>query len=206
MSSSTDQPTNQPTDTKGLNSNDYATQWCSLLMQEPDQCQSGVVYASAKLADPSVNPKDIASMCTASPSNQNVNDTEAFRYGCYLMTAFNDPAKNFCTANVTMGGIPYNVPYPCQQTCDSLFSDKKSVKKCREAVCEMLENPSVTGGPGVCTPDFNTQYDLLSSARYIPQSFSCNSNYPSAPDAVGCTVAELQASMLGYIQNQNNTS
>jgi hypothetical protein len=206
MSSSTDQQTNQPTNPKGLNPNDYALQWCTALMQEPDQCQSGVTYASFKLSDPSVNPKDIASICTASPSNPNVVDTEAFRYGCYLTTAFNDPAQNFCTAKVNMEGKSYSVPYPCKETCNSLFSQTNDVGKCQDAVCQMLENPSSTGGPGVCTPDFNNQYDLLSSARYLPQTFSCNSNYPSAPNVVGCTVAELQASMLGYIQNQNNQS
>lgn len=203
MSSSTN---NQPTNPTGLSPKDYALQWCNALMQEPDECKNGANYASDKLRDSSVNPKDIASMCTASSTNQDpkVTDTEAFRYGCYLTTAFNDPTQNYCTANVSMGGTSYSVPYPCKTTCNSLFSQSNDVGKCQDAVCQMLGNPSSTGGPGVCTPDFNTQYDLLSAPRYLPQTFSCNSNYPSTTDVVGCTVAELQASMLGYIQNQND--
>lgn len=202
-----------------MDPNSYALQWCNTLMPSQcapdnkncvDNCKLGIEYAAIKLLDKTINPKSIAASCMNAPGNQ-VNDTEAFRYGCLLATTFNDPAQNFCTARVKMGDNQYSVPYPCPKSCDSLLVDSKiDVPKCKDAVCQML-TPSYAGGPGVTsgdnlceTPDFNQQYDLLSAARYRPPSYSCASVHPATPNFIGCTVAELQSSMLGYIQNNAN--
>jgi hypothetical protein len=194
--------------------NVYAYNLCNAIMQESGECQRGVNFAAQKLTDSSIDPRTIASMCTASQNNPNVSDSDAFRYGCYMSVVFNDPKKQFCGANVTNvspDGTPVTVPYPCYQSCTTLLSSSSDIKACQDAVCTML-NPEYAGGPGMCQPDYSNLDSLSQVQTYNDPPYSCASVNSSTPSLIGCTVAGLQAEVLGRVQqysvnsNQNSSS
>lgn len=146
---------------------------------------------------------DIVSKCTSwgsadvDPSVPSTGATEGFRYGCLLQMAVQKP-DSLCSVPYSSGSSSSKMPVVCSQTCEVLFAGRDDqIKTCnaaaKKAFQRLIQNGDrCTIDPGVsCIQQMNQPSCVSDSKQRDSQCL---------PETIGCTLGQMQSSMIARMQ------
>ena len=185
-----------------LSADQYATNWCQLLMKENEACQHGVDFAN-QLLKQNLKPSEIMNQCTnwgVSDLTPNKSDpyaaTEGFRYGCYLNTALHGDPQNLCRLDFVLPNDDHlSMPYMCPDTCKNLFSSSGEINDCH-AQSQKIYDTLIDGNKKcVLNESMSCIYGLGSSDQSTAADKAAQ-----LPTVIGCTLGKMQSQMLYHVQ------
>jgi len=196
---------------------DYAYQWCNTLIGEPSECKRGVDYASTSLQNRTSG--QVIQDCTDSASIDGFSTSDAFRYGCYLNSAFQGSSTNICTtsmnviggakkgttdtsSNNTSAQTAVTFGIPCADMCRTVYdSNAASLNICISSAQNQFDQSVQNGKCGDPTTMLSCIDGLYKSGSgYDCQPNSSDLNNVCKPSVIGCVIGTMQSGFLNQIQ------
>ena len=211
---------------------DYAYQWCNTLIGEPSECKRGVDYASNNLQNRT--PGQVIQDCTDSASIDGFSTSDAFRYGCYLNSAFQGSSKNICTTsmniigtaaantgttaantgttdtssgdNSTQTSVTFGMP--CADMCRTVYdSNAGNLNVCMSSAQNQFDQSVQNGKCGDPTTMLSCIDGLYKSGSgYDCQPNSADFNNVCKPSVIGCVFGTMQSGFLNQVQQYQTSN
>jgi hypothetical protein len=191
-----------------LQPSDYAYQWCNTIIGEASECKRGVDYANTNLANKTTG--QVIQDCTNSSSIDGFSTSDAFRYGCFLNSAFQGPATNLCAISINLGATnsPVTLNIPCASTCQTVYdASDKNMNVCTDSA-QYQFNQSVQNGKCSDPTQLLSCIDGLyqSGSRYNCSQNSSDFDNICKPSVIGCVIGSLQNGILNEIQQYQSNN